>query len=69
MLVPPVTPETTPEEEPMFTTDVLLLVQVPDGVRSPKVVVVSAQRLPPLVIGLMAGATVSVLVAKQPATE
>ena len=64
--VPLVTAVTTPLADPMVTTLVLALLHVPDGVRSPNVVVAVAQRLPPPVIADIAGRMVSVVVVEHP---
>ena len=70
--VPPATPVTVPEPEPMVATLVLSLLHVPEGVTSASVVVVPTQTpdVPPVIA---AGAALTVTVnevadEEQPAT-
>ena len=64
---PAATPETMPEIEPTVACDVLLLLQVPPGVRSLRVVVDPVQTVCVPVILTGVGLTTTPSVTKQPA--
>lgn len=66
VVTPAPTPVTTPVDEPMVATEVLLLLQVPPGVTSARVMVEPAQTAEGPVIVAGNGLTVSTAVLIQP---
>ena len=64
-VVPPLTPMSIPDEDPIVATGVLLLLHVPNGVASVKVDIVPAHSLNTPVIGAGNGSTVTMVVVIQ----